>query len=118
LATGGGAPLTSPLSPVTPVTLSNDPTDMDMWPLTAAETSLPLPTVLGRGPRAGGGQPLLYVVLLQVPLYLAAMTAAAFTLNKMLVATMRAERENNHQAKHDALTGLSNRTWSRPSTPG
>jgi diguanylate cyclase (GGDEF)-like protein len=57
-----------------------------------------------------GGQPLLYVVLLQVPLYLAAMTAAAFTLNKMLVATMRAERENNHQAKHDALTGLSNRT--------
>jgi diguanylate cyclase (GGDEF)-like protein len=57
-----------------------------------------------------GGEPLLYVVLLQVPLYLGAMTAAAFTLNKMLVATMRAERENNHRAKHDALTGLLNRT--------
>jgi diguanylate cyclase (GGDEF)-like protein len=57
-----------------------------------------------------GGEPLLYLVLLQVPLYLGAMTAAAFTLNKMLVATMRAERENNHRAKHDALTGLLNRT--------
>jgi hypothetical protein len=55
------------------------------------------------------GEPLLYLVLLQAPLYLAAMTAAAFTLNKMLIATMRAERENNHRAKHDALTGLLNR---------
>ena len=34
------------------------------------------------------------------------MTSAAFTLNRMLVATMRAERENNRRAKHDALTGL------------
>jgi diguanylate cyclase (GGDEF)-like protein len=56
-----------------------------------------------------GGEPLLYLVLLQAPLYFFAMTAAAFTLNKMLVATMRAERENNHRAKHDALTGLLNR---------
>lgn len=56
-----------------------------------------------------GGEPLLYVVLLQAPLYLAAMTAAAFRLNKMLIATMRAERENNHRARHDALTGLLNR---------
>jgi diguanylate cyclase (GGDEF)-like protein len=56
-----------------------------------------------------GGEPLLYVVLLQAPLYLYAMTAAAFTLNKMLIATMRAERENDHRAKHDALTGLLNR---------
>lgn len=55
------------------------------------------------------GQPTLYVVLLQVPLYLAAMSAAAFTLSKMLVATMRGELENAHRAKHDALTGLSNR---------
>jgi diguanylate cyclase (GGDEF)-like protein len=55
------------------------------------------------------GEPLLYVVLLQAPLYVFAMTAAAFTLNKMLVATMRAERENSHRAKHDALTGLLNR---------
>src|SRR5262249_51109400 len=37
------------------------------------------------------------------------MTAAAFTLNRMLVATMRAERENSRRAKHDALTGLLNR---------
>ena len=56
------------------------------------------------------GEPLLYIAFLQVPLYLAAMTAAAFKLNKMLIATMRAERENGYQAKHDPLTGLFNRT--------
>src|SRR5258706_13415744 len=38
---------------VTPVTLSKDPTASDIWPVvTWAETSLPLPTVSGRGPRA------------------------------------------------------------------
>jgi diguanylate cyclase (GGDEF)-like protein len=42
-------------------------------------------------------------------MYLAAMTAAAFRLNRMLVTTMRAERENSHRAHHDALTGLLNR---------
>jgi diguanylate cyclase (GGDEF)-like protein len=56
------------------------------------------------------GEPLIYIAFLQVPLYLAAMTAAAFKLNKMLVATMRGERENDHRARHDPLTGLSNRT--------
>jgi diguanylate cyclase (GGDEF)-like protein len=56
-----------------------------------------------------GGEPLLYVVFAQIPMYLVAMTAASFKLNKMLVATMRAERENDHRARHDALTGLSNR---------
>jgi diguanylate cyclase (GGDEF)-like protein len=56
-----------------------------------------------------GGEPLLYLVLLQAPLYLAAMTAAAFALNRMLIATMRAERENKRRAKHDPLTGLLNR---------
>jgi diguanylate cyclase (GGDEF)-like protein len=55
------------------------------------------------------GEPILYLVFLQIPLYLAAMIAAAYSLNKMLVATMQAERENDHRAKHDALTGLSNR---------
>lgn len=55
------------------------------------------------------GEPLLYLVFLQVPLYLAAMIAAAYSLNKMLIATMQAERVNDHRAKHDALTGLSNR---------
>ena len=37
------------------------------------------------------------------------MIAAAYSLNKMLIATMQAERVNDHRAKHDALTGLSNR---------
>jgi diguanylate cyclase (GGDEF)-like protein len=55
------------------------------------------------------GEPLLYVAFVQAPLYLVAMTAAAFRLNKMLIATMQAERENDHRARHDALTGLSNR---------
>jgi diguanylate cyclase (GGDEF)-like protein len=55
------------------------------------------------------GEPLLFLVFAQAPMYLFAMTAAAFKLNKMLVATMRAERENDHRARHDALTGLSNR---------
>jgi diguanylate cyclase (GGDEF)-like protein len=64
------------------------------------------PTVVGA---LLGGQPLLYIVLLTAPLYLGAMTAAAFTLNKMLIATMRAERAHSHRAKHDALTSLLNR---------
>ncbi len=55
------------------------------------------------------GEPLLYVVLLQIPLYLGAMTAAAYQMNKVLVATMRAERENDRRARHDLLTGLANR---------
>ncbi|MFB9268171.1 diguanylate cyclase [Bradyrhizobium erythrophlei] len=55
------------------------------------------------------GEPLLYIVSLQVPLYLSAMTVAAFRLNKMLIATMRAERENGHLAHHDTLTSLRNR---------
>ena len=55
------------------------------------------------------GKPLLYVVLLQVPLFLVAMSSATFTLNKMLLATMQSERENEHRARHDTLTGLANR---------
>jgi hypothetical protein len=43
-----------PVSLVTPVTLSKDPTAMDMWPVTWAETSLPLPTVFGQDPHSGG----------------------------------------------------------------
>src|SRR6516225_8233226 len=42
------------LTLVTPVTLSKDPMTSEMWLATWAETSLPLPTVSGRGPRAGG----------------------------------------------------------------
>ena len=55
------------------------------------------------------GEPLLYFAFAQVPMYLVAMTMAAFKLNKLLIATMRAERENDHRARHDHLTGLSNR---------
>jgi diguanylate cyclase (GGDEF)-like protein len=55
------------------------------------------------------GQPLLYIIAIQAPLYLFAMTAAAFKLNKMLIATMRSERTNDHRARHDNLTGLANR---------
>jgi diguanylate cyclase (GGDEF)-like protein len=55
------------------------------------------------------GEPLLYVVFAQVPMYLVAMTLAAFKLNTMLIATMHSERENERRARHDPLTGLSNR---------
>ncbi|MEW6644613.1 MAG: GGDEF domain-containing protein [Pseudomonadota bacterium] len=55
------------------------------------------------------GEPLMFVVALQIPLYLTAMTAACFRLNRMLIATMRAEREKDYHARHDALTGLANR---------
>ena len=69
--------------------------------------------LLSLGPIVPGaalaGEPLLFIVFLQVPMYLAAMTVAAFRLNKMLIATMRAERENGHLAHHDTLTGLRNR---------
>lgn len=67
---------------------------------------------------AFAGEPLFYIVYLQVPMYLAAMTAAAFRLNRMLITTMRAERENSHRAHHDALTGCSiARASSRHSAP-
>jgi len=69
--------------------------------------------LLSLGPIVPGaalaGEPLIYIVFMQVPLYLSAMTVAAFRLNKMLIATMRAERENGHLAHHDTLTGLRNR---------
>ena len=55
------------------------------------------------------GEPLLLITFLQIPFYLASMSAAGFRLNKMLVATMRAERENAYRARHDTLTGLPNR---------
>ncbi|AXK83169.1 GGDEF domain-containing protein [Pseudolabrys taiwanensis] len=71
-------------------------------------------TVFSLGPCLPGamiaGEPLMYIVFAQIPMYVFAMTVAAFRLNKMLIATMRAERENDHRARHDALTGLSNRT--------
>ncbi len=54
-------------------------------------------------------QPLLYLLYAQMPLYLSAMTAAAFRLNKALIAVMHSKHESDYLARHDALTGLSNR---------
>lgn len=69
--------------------------------------------VLSMGPALPGaliaGEPLMLIVALQIPLYLVAMTMACFRLNKMLIATMTAEREKDYHARHDPLTGLANR---------
>jgi diguanylate cyclase (GGDEF)-like protein len=55
------------------------------------------------------GEPVLLLTLLQIPFYMFAMSVAAQRLNGMLISTMKAERENSHRARHDALTGLLNR---------
>lgn len=55
------------------------------------------------------GQWVLLAVAVQVPLYLAGMASASFRLKDMLVSTMKAERDNCYLARHDALTGLTNR---------
>lgn len=55
------------------------------------------------------GEPILMIVFLQIPFYLIAMSIAVFRLNHMLVSTMAAEQESVHRARHDDLTGLSNR---------
>lgn len=69
--------------------------------------------VLSLGPVCLGaipaGEPLLLVVFLQVPFYLFSMSMAAFKLNQMMIATMVSEHESGHRARHDDLTGLSNR---------
>ena len=54
-------------------------------------------------------EPIMLITFMQIPLYLFSMTVAAYKLNAMLIATMRAERENAFHARHDMLTGLSNR---------
>lgn len=65
------------------------------------------------GPSIAGaalsGEPLYYIVFIQAPMYFFAMAAAAFRLKSMLVTSMLAEHENDYRARHDALTGLSNR---------
>lgn len=69
--------------------------------------------VLSLGPTCPGailsGEPILMIVFLQIPFYLFSMSMAAFRLNAMLVSTMAAEQESGHRARHDDLTGLSNR---------
>jgi diguanylate cyclase len=56
-----------------------------------------------------GGERVLLLTLLQIPFYVFAMSVAARHLNALLISTMKAERENRHRARHDALTGLLNR---------
>ncbi len=56
------------------------------------------------------GEPMMLIVFMQIPFYLVSMTIAAYKLNAILVATMRAERESEFHARHDMLTGLSNRS--------
>lgn len=56
------------------------------------------------------GEPMMLIVFMQIPFYLVSMTIAAYKLNGMLVSTMRAEREHEFHARHDMLTGLSNRS--------
>lgn len=69
--------------------------------------------VLSLGPTIPGAliarEPLMLVLFFQIPMYLAAMIMACFRLSRMLIATMRAERENGRRARHDELTGLANR---------
>ncbi|MDQ0840033.1 GGDEF domain-containing protein [Sphingomonas faeni] len=55
------------------------------------------------------GELIMIATALQIPMYIYAMTHAAYRLNAMLVQTMRSERENGRRARHDTLTGLLNR---------
>jgi diguanylate cyclase (GGDEF)-like protein len=55
------------------------------------------------------GELLMLATALQIPMYIYAMTRAAYRLNAMLVQTMRSEYENGRQARRDVLTGLMNR---------
>ncbi|CAB3711001.1 GGDEF domain-containing protein [Achromobacter pestifer] len=54
-------------------------------------------------------EPIFWLVLVQVPLYMTSMSMASYRLNGMLVSTMLAERENERHARQDSLTGLLNR---------
>lgn len=56
------------------------------------------------------GNAILLISAVQAPALLFAMSKAAFSLHRLLVATMMAEREHKHRAGHDPLTGLVNRT--------
>lgn len=55
------------------------------------------------------GELIMLATALQIPMYIYAMTHAAYRLNAMLVQTMRSERENGRRARQDTLTGLLNR---------
>ena len=68
---------------------------------------------LSLGPCALGalasGEPIMLLAAVQLPLYLVAMGAASYRLNRLLIRTMRAERLNDFNARHDDLTGVLNR---------
>jgi diguanylate cyclase (GGDEF)-like protein len=70
--------------------------------------------VLSFGPACLGavlsGEPIMLLTAIQIPFYLYSMGKAVYRLNAMLVTTMRAERDNEHRARHDMLTGLANRS--------
>lgn len=55
------------------------------------------------------GEPILLVTAVQIPAYIAAMSAASFRMNRMLVERMEAELAKDHLARHDSLTDLLNR---------
>jgi len=55
------------------------------------------------------GELIMFATALQIPMYIYAMTHAAYRLNAMLVQTMRSEQENGRRARQDTLTGLLNR---------
>jgi diguanylate cyclase (GGDEF)-like protein len=71
--------------------------------------------VLSFGPAClgaiGSGEPIMLLTALQIPFYLYAMGKAVYRLSAMLISTMRAERDNDHRARHDVLTGLPNRRF-------
>jgi diguanylate cyclase (GGDEF)-like protein len=71
--------------------------------------------VLSFGPICLGvvvsGEQIMLLTAIQIPFYLFAMGAAVYRLNRVLVSSMRAERDHEFQAKHDVLTGLPNRRY-------
>jgi len=54
-------------------------------------------------------KPVMIFAGLAIGLYVGCMLASSMTINRLLVATLRAERENDQRARHDRLTGLLNR---------
>ena len=56
------------------------------------------------------GIPILQIAGVLTGVYAGRMVASAARLSGVLVDTMRAERENDHRARHDKLTGLLNRS--------
>lgn len=75
--------------------------------LTAVMTVLSLGPICLAAPFSG--EIAMTIALLQIPTYVVTMRIAAYRLNALLVATMQAEREHERQARHDGLTGLTNR---------